>query len=356
MTRYLPLLVLSVLVASGCQREESIVQYKVAKQESAPEVPQTGARSQAWFFKLMGPADPVGARVIEFAELVRSVQILDSGPEFALPEGWSREAGGPMRFATLKLEGTDPPLEVAVSSLPYAPQLGDQYELDNLNRWRGQLGLEPLPAENWRGAAMDAKELLEFPSRDERILLVHLVGQTEQLPEARMLAAMFLPLTPAARPGPSSGSPPPAMSDSSGAGPGAPLTYTVPDGWQEIPPSPLRLASFAAESAAGKLDVSVSRLGGGGDLLPNINRWRGQVKLQPLTEEDLAAAVTDIEVGGLPAKYSVIQGEEQSILVAIVSQEDSKWFFKGQGPTAVVKAEQEHFETFLESIAFTAGQ
>ena len=67
------------------------------------------------------------------------------------------------------------------------------------------------------------------------------------------------------------------------------LKYTVPPGWQEKPPTEIRLASFSIAENGKQADVSVVPLGGmGGGDLANVNRWRGQVGLQQITDEALA--------------------------------------------------------------------
>jgi hypothetical protein len=62
-----------------------------------------------------------------------------NGLKWTLPKGWTEGAGGGMRYATLK-----PPVpgkvELSVVVLP-GPAGG---ELNNVNRWRGQIGLPPV--------------------------------------------------------------------------------------------------------------------------------------------------------------------------------------------------------------------
>ncbi len=64
------------------------------------------------------------------------------------------------------------------------------------------------------------------------------------------------------------------------------LRLTLPAGWKESPPSEFRVASFRVrgKDAREDADVSVVPLPGdaGGDLA-NVNRWRGQVDLAPVT-------------------------------------------------------------------------
>lgn len=113
----LPFLI--ILVASAC-REETITRARVPK--DAPHA-ATGA---------MPPAAGGG----EFATAPRT-----GGPLWTLPKGWTEKAGTGMRAATLTPPGAGR-AEVTVIALP-----GDSGgDLANANRWRGQIGLEPLDA------------------------------------------------------------------------------------------------------------------------------------------------------------------------------------------------------------------
>lgn len=60
--------------------------------------------------------------------------------EWALPADWTSELNqGGMRYATLKPKGSE---KVDVSVIPLGGSAGG--ELANVNRWRGQIGLEPI--------------------------------------------------------------------------------------------------------------------------------------------------------------------------------------------------------------------
>ena len=125
--------------------------------------------------------------------------------------------------------------------------------------------------------------------------------------------------------------------------------WEVPEGWTTLPSGQLQFAAFgltppiaaakrtsdptgygneasavegAAEApvaAAGPVDdpqkVTVTRLSlpAGGDIeayrLSNVNRWRGQLDLAPITEESLATLVTT-QVAGLPTTWLDLAGRE----------------------------------------------
>ena len=72
---------------------------------------------------------------------------------------------------------------------------------------------------------------------------------------------------------------------------GNPAQWTKPEGWSEQPLSEMRLGSFKVDGPnAASADVSVIAFPGeAGGLISNINRWRGQLQLPPLDEDQLVA-------------------------------------------------------------------
>ncbi|MEO5718289.1 MAG: hypothetical protein ABIR29_06925, partial [Chthoniobacterales bacterium] len=92
----------------------------------------------------------------------------------------------------------------------------------------------------------------------------------------------------------------PAMLQQRNANAGAPAAvhWTAPAGWEEQPASGFRKGSFLVRGADGKkADVSViSFPEAAGGLLANVNRWRDQLKLAPIT--DVVQAGTPMEVAG----------------------------------------------------------
>ena len=85
-------------------------------------------------------------------------------------------------------------------------------------------------------------------------------------------------------------------------------------------------------------------------MLSNINRWRGQVKLEPLAQSELESQLKAVVIDGAPGQLCMLEGPELSIMAAIVEIDGVKWFYKMQGPTEVVKTEADSFVEFLESV------
>ena len=96
----------------------------------------------------------------------------------------------------------------------------------------------------------------------------------------------------------------------------------------------------------------MTQLGGGGDLLSNANRWRQQVGLQPIDQQELDGSVESLTVSDKPASMIEAIGDKQAILAAVIPDATGKWFIKMQGPKEAVQAERERFRQFLDSVTF----
>ena len=138
--------------------------------------------------------------------------------------------------------------------------------------------------------------------------------------------------------------------------------WTAPAGWEEQPASGFRKGSFLVRGAEGKTaDVSViSFPQQAGGVLANVNRWRNQLKLAPITNE--AEAGTPMPVAGrdmffvdLVSTVAIApEGGKSRILGGIFPVGGETWFFKMMGPDAVVEAQRDTFKQFLGSVHLDA--
>jgi hypothetical protein len=165
---------------------------------------------------------------------------------------------------------------------------------------------------------------------------------------------------------------PPGHPDISSA-PGAPAaasatfapqwTGKTPAGWTEVPPSEMRVASFKVAGADGKqADVSIVPLPGmAGTDAANVNRWRGQVGLSVVTDDELQKAAENVEAGGQPAQLYDIAGTNpagggaQRILGVIQHRDGMAWFYKMTGDADLVEQQKPAFVEFLKSLNFGAA-
>ena len=141
---------------------------------------------------------------------------------------------------------------------------------------------------------------------------------------------------------------------------GPDYTFELPYGWSELPPSQFRQVNFRV---AGNDDVQcylTVLAGDAGGLAANVNRWRGQMKLDHLDEAALAALPKGELLGNEATVFDAIgtfagmSGEgsaEDSRMIGLLAFTGAEsLFFKIVGPETVVAAQQASFEDLARSL------
>lgn len=136
------------------------------------------------------------------------------------------------------------------------------------------------------------------------------------------------------------------------------LHWTLPAGWQRVAGErPMRLATFST-TVGEPLEVALSRFPGDtGGLLANVNRWRGQVGLAAITDNDLAGELKPAETATLRGHTMRLRGSAQHLLGAILSPADGSetWFVKAVGTPAAIDAHEAEFGAFVASLGVGAA-
>jgi hypothetical protein len=144
------------------------------------------------------------------------------------------------------------------------------------------------------------------------------------------------------------------------AAPARVVAWSVPEGWRTITSDqPMRIATFRAGAGEG-VEVTLSAFpGDAGGLLANINRWRGQLGMEPTNEAELAGAirVSKSTVEGVDVRTLRLVGPKgQDMLGAVVVPGDGQtWFVKATGEPAVISQVSDSFATFAGSLRLEAG-
>lgn len=132
--------------------------------------------------------------------------------------------------------------------------------------------------------------------------------------------------------------------------------YTVPEGWAEMAPSSMKLLSLMGGTPPEQsVECSVSVFPGDvGGRLANINRWRRQVGLGPLSAEAVDGFVEPVTISGMDGWQVDFTGPGGTtrVVVAVLFRDGKSWFFKLMGPAAAVADEQAAFGRFLQSVEF----
>jgi len=378
-------LLASVLLAAGAGCGQNDVQvYRVAKE--SPEVAATQSAPVA----MAAAGQPAAG---------------DPSPElqWKTPAGWEEVPPGEMRVASFRVPGKGGKT-ADVSVIPLPGMAGG--DLGNVNRWRGQVGLAPVTADELPKLAQkveiagQAGQLYDQagsnPSSGDKTRILaaitrhadtawffKMTGDDELVAQQKpafigflkslKFNAAALPELPPSHP-PIGGTmpgvselPPSHPPIGGGAMPGVPAlvagpkpNWQVPAGWQEIAGGQFLVAKFAVggkDNAQAFVNVSMSA-GMGGGLLANVNRWRGQLGLAPLTETDLAAqtrtlalpngSATVVEMSGTDAR----SGQPTRLLGAIVPHGSDTWFYKLMGPEQLVQGQKDAFDKFVQSVKY----
>ncbi len=172
-------------------------------------------------------------------------------------------------------------------------------------------------------------------------------------------------------PGMGGGVPGMPASGGSGGGFGAPASggsdvhYTLPEGWVEKPTSSMRAANFTL-AADPRVECYLSLLPGeAGGLTDNVNRWRKQMGLPPLSDQEVADLPRVDFLGGRAAALDVtgtwggMSGSEAEagwrMLGLLVCESSGSKFLKMVGPDATVAAERARFGELAASMHSGAG-
>ncbi|MFO0810720.1 MAG: hypothetical protein U0746_18990 [Gemmataceae bacterium] len=336
--RLFPLL---LIAAFGCAPPEEIRRYRVEKPEK-PAVRLLAAvvpgGDKIWFVKLTGKPETVEGRKAEFEAFVGSMKFAAGTPPvtYTVPGDW-REAPSKqsLRHATFQVG----PENMELTIIPLGQEAAALKP--NVDRWRGQIGLPPIPETELSTVTRVAK------LGDKDVTYVDMTGHAD-------LAPATVKGTVADAPGAVRPSPAPAPK---------PIAYDLPPGWTEqpVPPGSMRVAAFrVGTSADGKpVDVTVIPLSGqSGGLLANVNRWRGEVGLANLAEADgRRTPLPSISAAGR-AWRSISRGPSQPATTASDPRpdpvrKDDDMVHQARGPYDVVSKQKSAFETFAKSLRFT---
>jgi hypothetical protein len=295
--------------------------------------------------------------------------------QFAVPPGWQQIAPSEMRVASFAVtNAAGQAADVGIIPLP-----AGENELDLINMWRDQVQL-PATTNDDSGAVQvgdGTGKLFEFVSAvpiidqkfRQRMMVAMLTrgstswffkitGEDSFVVSQKDVFLQFLKSVSfnAVAPNISAAVSVPAAGQNDNAN----SIWTVPTGWQAMPPSQFLLAQFLIQDGDARAEVNVSELAGeGGGLLANLNRWRGQLGLpQVAQEDDFSKMVDSLAVPGGQAELVDVTGtnsktSQPSRLIGVVlPQAGQTWFYKLMGDPKLVAAQKDAFIKFIQSARY----
>ena len=315
------------------------------------------------------------------------------------PDGWKELPPAEFRVASFKVTNQDGK-QADVSVIPLPGGAGGDFS--NVNRWRGQVGQPPVSEEELKTLAQPV-ELAGQPAalyeqngenpagEPTRILAVvqhrdgmawffkmtgdsQLVAQeksafVEFLKSVQFVAGEATAMRPAAPAPIGDGSLPAGHPDISGVPPGAANVgvssagrpqWAVPSSWKEVPGGQFLVAKFTITgegNAQAAVNVS-SSAGNGGGLAANVNRWRKQLGLGELSNDELAKVAKVIETTSGRATLVEMNGQDArsgqptSLVGVMVVQPGQAWFYKLMGDAPIVAAQKDAFTKFVQEVKY----
>jgi len=347
---------LAILLVS-CEKNSEIKVYRVSKAplEESPPQQQSAMPTNTTAPRMPGGLAPATETAV------------------TTPPNWEPQPLSQMRQASFLVKGDNGAI-ADISFVSLGSTAGNV--LENVNRWLGQIGQPPITEQKLGemaqrlhtslgdAAIVDLTGLPDNadPARDGRIIAAMVITGNStlffkmrgnaDLSEAqkgdfiKWVAAVCDAQTQTGAPQMAAAPP----NDS-----GAPrIQWKAPEGWTEVPPSSMRYASFSAPAEDGsKIDISVVTFpGDGGSDVDNINRWRGQIGLDPIDANTVTSEVAPLKTADTTFSTAEIAGDKTRTIAAWTRRDGRVWFFKATGPNASVEKEKPNFVKFIESVRF----
>ena len=291
------------------------------------------------------------------------------------PADWEEVQGHAMRAATWRVKG-QPQTDCSLSRLP---GVGGTM-IDNVNRWRGQMGAAPL-------SAAEVEALPKKPLLGADAVYVDIEGRYAGMgggtvvEKARMLGlllkqpgssiflkfagpadvvaaneAAFLALAASVRPGAPARPAPPMGAPPAGR---PAFRWSLPEGWELRQGRPGRIVTVGPQGVPTVECYLYYLTGDGGGLGPNINRWRSQMG-QAALDDAAIQALEEIDLLGTKARLVKIQGPfrgqsgeslDGALLYGLVAMTDTYLLTaKMTGPADAMAKQWEPFVAFCKSI------
>ena len=360
------------LVFAGCDREQIKVQQVPKDADSVPAVTAEPARTVATDPSSVGAMPPNPHAGMDMGGGTGQPQV-----KWTLPEGWQEKPLSEMRAGSFNAPGKDgQTADIAIIPLPSG---GPQMEVGNLNMWRSELQLspvqtadsEPLRIGPGQGRLFDigndktpGRILVAVLDRDGVSWYFKMRGADSIVQEQKPAFLQFLksisfesaPASDVAM----SNAPASLAASASPAEASVNSGVPVPAGWKEVPATEFLLAKYVIQgNGDAKAEISVSSLAGtGGGVAANIIRWRGQLSLPPLSEDELSKQVRSLDMRGGQASVVDMTGTDKSgkaarMVGVILPETDQTWFYKLMGDPQIVEQQKDAFTKFIQTTKFS---
>ena len=135
------------------------------------------------------------------------------------------------------------------------------------------------------------------------------------------------------------------------------FTWSAPDSWIVGSPSSMRVGSYKIPYSEGEGDLSITHFpGDAGGIEANVNRWRGQLDLQPLQFDEIIQMSTyGQSMIGSYKLFKIINDKKPSsaFLCSILSAKNSTIFIKLNVSKNGIYELENQFKNFCSSFKYS---
>jgi hypothetical protein len=135
------------------------------------------------------------------------------------------------------------------------------------------------------------------------------------------------------------------------------IAWTLPENWTFAAGSGMRFGTFKFTHDNTPIECTLVRLGGAaGGLAPNINRWRGQIGLDPASEADILKSLETVKGKMGEIKISKLVNPDKAdsaILASIISTQKATIFLKITTKSNYLDSLKNEFSKFSASVHLT---
>jgi len=351
---------LSLVVVSlaACNNKSEIKVYRVSKaplEETGPE--QQGALPA----NAPSPSMPGGMAPVASAASIPA------------PPNWQPQPLSQMRQASFLVKGVNGAV-ADISFVGLGASAGNV--LENVNRWLSQIGQPPIEEQklnqiaqhlttsigdvtvvdlaglpNGADPAKDGRIIAAMTTNGSSTLFFKIRGNAALTESQRSDFIKWVAAVCNSQSGNKSAQMAEAMPPENSTNPQ--IKWQTPAGWSQVPPSAMRYASFSAGANNDKVDISIVTFPGeGGSDTDNVNRWRQQIGLPPMSPAAVATQVAPLKTSDGNFSSVDIAGANARTVAAWTRRAGHVWFFKATGPNAAIEKEKPNFVKFVESVRF----
>ncbi len=126
----------------------------------------------------------------------------------------------------------------------------------------------------------------------------------------------------------------------------------MPSTWKAETPGQMQVARYSMSADGRVAEATITTFPGDvGGLFANINRWRSQIGLEPISQDQISQVSQPLELNGARATLvDLVNPQNQRRLISVIVPRDGQtWFFKLLGDESLAEREKEQLVNMVKN-------